>query len=35
MGFARKPPRWLRPGDEVTVRVEGIGELTNPVIAES
>jgi 2-keto-4-pentenoate hydratase/2-oxohepta-3-ene-1,7-dioic acid hydratase in catechol pathway len=35
VGFARKPPRWLRPGDEVTVRVEGLGELTNPVIAES
>jgi 2-keto-4-pentenoate hydratase/2-oxohepta-3-ene-1,7-dioic acid hydratase in catechol pathway len=35
VGFARKPPRWLRPGDEVTVRVEGLGELTNPVVAES
>ncbi len=34
VGFARKPPRWLRPGDEVTVRIEGLGELTNPVIAE-
>ena len=34
VGFARKPPRWLRPGDEVTIRVEGVGELTNPVVAE-
>jgi 2-keto-4-pentenoate hydratase/2-oxohepta-3-ene-1,7-dioic acid hydratase in catechol pathway len=34
VGFARKPPRWLKPGDEVTVRVEGLGELTNPVVAE-
>src|ERR1700730_10341732 len=34
VGFARKPPRWLKPGDEVTVRVQGVGELTNPVIAE-
>jgi len=34
VGFARKPPRWLRPGDEVTVSVEGLGELTNPVVAE-
>lgn len=34
VGFARKPPRWLRPGDEVTVRVQGLGELTNPVVAE-
>jgi 2-keto-4-pentenoate hydratase/2-oxohepta-3-ene-1,7-dioic acid hydratase in catechol pathway len=34
VGFARKPPRWLKPGDVVTVRVEGLGELTNPVVAE-
>ena len=34
VGFARKPPVWLRAGDEVTVRVEGLGELTNPVVAE-
>jgi len=34
VGFARKPPRWLRPGDDVTVRVEGLGDLRNPVIAE-
>ncbi len=31
VGFARKPPVFLRPGDEVTVEVEGIGPLTNPV----
>lgn len=34
VGFARKPPRWLKPGDEVRVRVEGLGELMNPVVAE-
>lgn len=34
VGFARKPPRFLRAGDEVTVKVEGIGELRNPVVAE-
>jgi len=34
VGFARKPPRWLLPGDEVRVRIEGIGELRNPVVAE-
>ena len=34
VGFARKPPRWLKPGDQTTVRVEGLGELTNPVVAE-
>jgi 2-keto-4-pentenoate hydratase/2-oxohepta-3-ene-1,7-dioic acid hydratase in catechol pathway len=34
VGFARKPPRFLRPGDEVVVRVEGLGELRNSVIEE-
>ena len=34
VGFARKPPRWLKPGDEVVVRVAGLGELVNPVVAE-
>ena len=28
------PPRWLAAGDTVTVRIEGIGELTNPVVDE-
>ena len=35
VGFARKPPRYLKPGDEVVIRIEGIGELSNPVIAET
>jgi 2-keto-4-pentenoate hydratase/2-oxohepta-3-ene-1,7-dioic acid hydratase in catechol pathway len=35
VGFARKPPRFLQPGDEVVVRVEGLGELRNPVAAET
>jgi 2-keto-4-pentenoate hydratase/2-oxohepta-3-ene-1,7-dioic acid hydratase in catechol pathway len=34
VGFARKPPRWLRPGDEVRIQIEGLGELVNPVVAE-
>lgn len=34
VGFARKPPRWLRPGDDIIVRVLGLGELRNPVVAE-
>ena len=32
VGFTREPPRHLAPGDTVTVAVEGIGELTNPVV---
>jgi len=35
VGFARKPPRYLKSGDEVIIRVEGIGELRNPVTAEA
>jgi 2-keto-4-pentenoate hydratase/2-oxohepta-3-ene-1,7-dioic acid hydratase in catechol pathway len=34
VGFTRKPPIFLRPGDEVTVDIEGIGVLTNPVARE-
>jgi 2-keto-4-pentenoate hydratase/2-oxohepta-3-ene-1,7-dioic acid hydratase in catechol pathway len=35
VGFARKPPRWLTPGDRVTVEIEKIGSLTNPVEEEN
>jgi 2-keto-4-pentenoate hydratase/2-oxohepta-3-ene-1,7-dioic acid hydratase in catechol pathway len=35
VGFARKPPRYLRAGDDVVIRIQGIGELRNPVIDES
>lgn len=31
VGFARKPPRFLRSGDEVIIEIEGIGRLRNPV----
>lgn len=31
VGFGRKPPIFLRPGDVVEVEVEGIGILSNPV----
>ena len=34
IGAARKPPRWLVPGDVVEVDIEGIGTLRNGVIAE-
>jgi 2-keto-4-pentenoate hydratase/2-oxohepta-3-ene-1,7-dioic acid hydratase in catechol pathway len=29
-----KPPVFLQPGDSVTIEIEKIGTLTNPVIAE-
>jgi 2-keto-4-pentenoate hydratase/2-oxohepta-3-ene-1,7-dioic acid hydratase in catechol pathway len=34
IGMARKPPRWLREGDEVSIIIEGIGTLTNTVAME-
>lgn len=34
VGFARKPPVFLKPGDTVEIEIEGIGTLSNPVIAE-
>lgn len=33
VGSARDPQVWLRDGDEVTIEVEGLGTLTNPVKA--
>ena len=33
VGFARKPPVWLQPGDEVVIEIEKIGRLVNPVVA--
>jgi 2-keto-4-pentenoate hydratase/2-oxohepta-3-ene-1,7-dioic acid hydratase in catechol pathway len=34
VGMASKPPRWLRPGDSVTIEIEHIGQLTNSVALE-
>ena len=35
VGMAAKPtPRWLKPDDVVTIEIEGIGRLTNPVALE-
>ena len=34
VGVARKPPVYLKPGDNVEVEIEKIGILRNPVIAE-
>jgi 2-keto-4-pentenoate hydratase/2-oxohepta-3-ene-1,7-dioic acid hydratase in catechol pathway len=34
VGFARKPPVWMKPGDTITVELEKIGTLTNPIAAE-
>ena len=34
VGFAQTPPLFLKAGDVVTIDIEGIGQLTNPVIEE-
>ncbi len=34
VGFARKPPVFLKPGDTIEIEVGGIGVLTNSVAAE-
>ena len=35
VGFARTPPVWLTPGDVIEVTVEGIGTISNHVVAET
>lgn len=34
VGFARNPPVFLQPGDEMEVTIEGVGGLNNPVIGQ-
>jgi 2-keto-4-pentenoate hydratase/2-oxohepta-3-ene-1,7-dioic acid hydratase in catechol pathway len=33
VGFARKPPVFLKPGDRMEVEIEGLGVLASPVVA--
>ena len=34
VGMGGDPPRWLRPGDRVSITIEAIGTLSNPVVLE-
>jgi len=34
VGHARRPQVWMKAGDRVEVEIEGIGILSNPVVAE-
>jgi 2-keto-4-pentenoate hydratase/2-oxohepta-3-ene-1,7-dioic acid hydratase in catechol pathway len=34
VGFVRRPPRYLQPGDTVRIEIERLGALENPVVAE-
>jgi 2-keto-4-pentenoate hydratase/2-oxohepta-3-ene-1,7-dioic acid hydratase in catechol pathway len=33
VGAFRDPPLFMQPGDEITIEIESIGSLTNPVVA--
>src|SRR5690606_37075110 len=33
VGFSRKPPIYLKPGDTMRTWIDGIGELVNPVVS--
>ena len=33
VGVFRDPPRLLQPGDEITIEIDHVGSLTNPVVA--
>lgn len=35
VGMAARPPRWLKAGDSVSIEIEKIGTLTNPVVPEN
>lgn len=34
VGMGQNPPVWLKAGDNVSIEIEGIGTLTNPVVDE-
>jgi 2-keto-4-pentenoate hydratase/2-oxohepta-3-ene-1,7-dioic acid hydratase in catechol pathway len=31
VGYTRKPPVWMKPGDTIEIEIEGIGTLSNPI----
>jgi 2,4-didehydro-3-deoxy-L-rhamnonate hydrolase len=33
VGAFRTPPVWLQPGDAITIEIDGLGSITNPVTA--
>ena len=35
VGFAQDPPLFLKDGDSITISIDGIGDLTNPVVNEA
>jgi 2-keto-4-pentenoate hydratase/2-oxohepta-3-ene-1,7-dioic acid hydratase in catechol pathway len=35
VGWVRKPPLWMKPGDSVEIEIDGVGLLKNPIVAET
>jgi 2-keto-4-pentenoate hydratase/2-oxohepta-3-ene-1,7-dioic acid hydratase in catechol pathway len=35
VGWSRKPPRFMKPGDVCEVEIEGIGTLSNPIVGQA
>jgi 2-keto-4-pentenoate hydratase/2-oxohepta-3-ene-1,7-dioic acid hydratase in catechol pathway len=33
VGAFRDPPVWLQPGDEIAIEIDGLGRISNPVVA--
>jgi 2-keto-4-pentenoate hydratase/2-oxohepta-3-ene-1,7-dioic acid hydratase in catechol pathway len=33
VGAFRDPPVWLEPGDEIAIEIDGVGRISNPVVA--
>jgi acylpyruvate hydrolase len=33
VGYARTPPVWMKAGDTIEIEIEGVGLLSNPVLA--
>lgn len=35
VGWSKKPPQFMKPGDTVEVEIEGVGLLRNPIVAQA
>ena len=35
VGYARKPPVWMQPGDRIEIEIDGVGLLSNPIAQEN
>ena len=35
VGWSKKPPRFMKPGDVCEVEIEGIGVLRNPIVQQA